>query len=451
MLVPGPPEEGTVIACVRDIAGHLGLDSLPRMTMDAVMEGAAAKGIQRLILLVDEADQYVLLGKAGEFARAWFNRLEALRKAWIDRVSVVIAGGLGILHIGHVLGSGLLSRAETCVVERFGIPELQELAEPFATHGRRLDDSVIETLQALSGGNPALATYGLEQLWPSDNNPIQDLRTAFGEFMSRHGDFLRAVQDAVSHSRLVAAPGRILDLVRQSAGSVPQQMLREACAVDDPPVDVAQAVQLLQAAGLVDVSGSLYTDPLQIHAVASIVNLPTHRAADANPSDRFDADVAAVLVQLHRVGRDFHGKAGLLEEQVFSSMLAVGLRLLGWSAVDREVVQAAGYPDLRVRLSQGDVHGHVVVETKIWPRNDYKNIQTQIDAYRVSDTIHAVAVMLGTRDVAGWVEDYEHECLGGCTVLQRSHPLDLVARWRIESRSDGPQTMHFLVQIPKRT
>lgn len=85
----------------------------------------------------------------------------------------------------------------------------------------------LETLEALSGGNPALATYGLEQLWESDGQPIQVLRTAFGEFTSRHGDFLRAVHDAVSHRGLVAAPGRILEIVRQRAGSVPQQVLRE--------------------------------------------------------------------------------------------------------------------------------------------------------------------------------------------------------------------------------
>jgi hypothetical protein len=300
VLVPGPPDEGTLVACVRDIATRLGIDSLPRTTMDAVMEAAATKRIERLILLVDEADQYVLLGSPGEFARAWFNHLEALRKEWMDRVAVVIAGGLGILHVGHVLGSGFLSRAETCVAERFSLAELRELASPFATRKHDLGDEVIATLEALSGGNPALATYGLERLWESDGDPILVLRTAFGEFPSRHGDFLRAVQDAVSHHGLMAAPGRILEVVRQSAGSIPQQVLREACTVDDPPVDVAQAVQLLQAAGLVGVSGSVHADPLQIHPIASIVNLPTRSAAaGVDPAERLDADIAAVLAQLH--------------------------------------------------------------------------------------------------------------------------------------------------------
>jgi hypothetical protein len=453
VIVPGPPDEGTLVACVQDIAVRLGLGELVRTTMDAVMEAAAARGIERIILLVDEADQYVLLGPTGELARAWFNRLEALRKGWMDRVSVVIAGGLGILHLGHVLGSGLVSRAETCVAERFGLAELRHLAEPFAARNRPLGDDALATLEALSGGNPALTTYGLEQLWESDGEPIQVLRTAFGEFGSRHGDFLRAVQDAVSHRGLVAAPGKILEVVRQSAGSVPQQVLREACTEDDPPVDVVQAVQLLQAAGLVGVSGSVHADPVQIHSITSIVNLPTRPAADVDPVDRLDADVAAVLAQLHRFGRDFHGKKDLLEEQVFSSLLAVGLILLGWSAVEREAVQAAGYPDLRVRLALDGMNGHVLIETKIWPRNDYKDIQSQLDAYRVSDTVHAVAVMLGARGVDGWVDEYERECLAGCTVSGRSTPPDLVGRWRVETSNpaNGPQqTTHFVVQIPKR-
>ena len=454
VIVPGPPEEGTLVACVQDIAVRLGLDPLARTTMDAVMEAAAARGIERLILLVDEADQYVLLGPSGELAKKWFNRLEALRKGWIDQVSIVIAGGLGILHIGHVLGSGLLSRAEMCVAERFGLADLRHLAEPFAAHGRELGDNALETLEALSGGNPALATYGLERLWESSAEPLHVLRTVFSEFPSRHGDFLRAVNDAVSHRGLLTAPGRILEIVRQSAGSVPQQALRVACAEDDPPVDVVQAVQLLRAAGLVGVSGSVHADPLEIHPIATIVNLPTRPATDADPVDRIDADIAAVLARMHRFGRDFHGKKDLLEEQVFSSLLGVGLSGLDWSVVEREPVQAAGYPDLRVLLTKDGRSGHVLIEMKIWTHTGYRDVQAQLDEYRVSDTVHAVAVMIGKRGVAGWTDDYERECLAGRTFSRRPTPPDLVGCWRVETPStvDGPQqTTHFLVQIPKRT
>ena len=226
-------------------------------------------------------------------------------------------------------------------------------------------------------------------------------------------------------------------------------MLREACEEDESPIDVAQAVQLLQAAGLVGVSGSVHADPLQIHPIASIINLPARRATDADPADRLDADIAIVLAQLHRFGRDFHGSSALLEEQVFSSLLAVALTSLGWPAIVRETVQAAGYLDLRVQMTK-DGHEHAVIEVKIWPRNDYKDIQTQLDAYRVSATHHAVAVTLGERSSIGWADEYERKCLTGGVIVRRSTPPDLVGCWRVET-ANQQQTTHFLVQVPKRT
>lgn len=232
VIVPGPPDEATLVACVEDLATRLGLAPLARTAMDALMEAATAQGIERIVLLVDEADQYVLLGPAGDLAKAWFNRLEALRKAWMDRVSIVVAGGLGLLHLGHVLGSGLVSRAETCVAEPFGLAELRQLAEPFAARGQPLGDDALAVLEALSGGNPALATYGLEQLWEAPGEPITALQTVFGEFPSHHGDFLRAMHDAVSHRGLVKAPGQILQIVRQRAGSVTRS---PSCSAIAPP------------------------------------------------------------------------------------------------------------------------------------------------------------------------------------------------------------------------
>lgn len=456
IIVPGPPDEATLVACVEDIAARLGLTPLARTAMSALMDAATAQGIERIVLLVDEADQYVLLGTSGDLARSWFNRLESLRKGWTDRVSIVVAGGLGLLHLGHVLGSGLVSRAETCVAEPFGLAELRQLAEPFATHGRPLGDDVLAVLEALSGGNPALATYGLERLWEVHGEPVTALQTVFGEFPLSHGDFLRAINDGVSHRGLVKAPGKILQMVRQRAGSVPQQLLRETCTNDDPPVDVVQAVQLLRAAGLVGVSGSVHADPLQIRPIASIVNLPTQRASGVQLPERINDDVARVLGQMHRFGRDFHGKRTLLEEQVFSSLLAVGLSLLGWNAIDREAVQAAGYTDVRVRVSQPGAQGNVVIEIKLWPRNDYGDIQAQLDAYRVSDTVHAIAVMLGDRtSTDGWAEEYERQCLAGATFERQPTPPDLVGYWRVYKPSPTTggtlQTTHFLVQIPKRS
>jgi hypothetical protein len=458
VFVDDPPGEATIPASIRDIAERLGLDMPPRSTMNSVMEAAEKRGAQRLVLLIDEADQYVLLDpaeRAGHFARAWFNHIEGFRKAWTGRVGVVVAGGLGLLHVAHVLGSGPLSRAETCVMEPFGEAELRHLAAPFEGSGGGLGEDVLAALGALSGGNAALATFGLERLWGSDGAPIRVLRNEFSRFAAIHGDFLRAVYDGVSHRGLVTSPGRILSLVKESSGSVPQQTLRDLCGHDKAPVDVAQAVQLLQAAGLVRVSGSVHADPLNIYPVASIVNLPTDAAAGVDPVDRLNKDIARVLGQMHRFGRDFHDKEGLLEEHVFSSVLAVSLALLGWHDVARETVQAAGYLDLQIgRLSQGEARGHAVVEVKIWPHGGYKSVQQQVDEYRVSDTLHAVVIMFGVRKTAGWVEDYERTCLDGCLFERQPPPPDVVGHWYVETADpsgNARRTDHFLVQVPKRS
>jgi len=100
------------------------------------------------------------------------------------------------------------------------------------------------------------------------------------------------------------------------------------------------------------------------------------------------------------------------------------------------------------------VNGHAVIEMKIWTHNDYTDIQSQLEAYRVSDTVHTIAVMLGIRKIDGWADDYERKCLARCTIVRRSTPPDLVGCWRVETSSPGSglqRTTHFLVQVPKRT
>lgn len=453
VLVPGPPAEATMPALVHDLAARLQIEPLPRPSMDLVMEALDKEGVNRLIVLLDEIDQYVLADGHGNLARLWLNYLETMRKQWTDRFSVAVAGGLGLLHVSHVLGSGLVSRAESCIARPFDLDELRELAAPLAQSGVTVDEPALLTLAALSGGNPALATYGLAAIWEAGNATIALLQGTFAGFLSRHRDFVRAVEDGVSHRGLVGAPGRVLALVRQRAGSLSQAELRAACAGDEPPVDVPQALQLLEAAGLVLVHGLTIDDPVQASPVVSVLNLPSLGATKlTDPVEMLLDAIAAILAAMHRFGRDFHGKGGLLEEQVFSSILAVGLEVLGWQDVHREPVQAAGYTDLRARLSRTGVDGHIVVESKIWPR-DCQHIQQQIDDYRLSNTLHGVAVVIGDRKIPGWVKDYEQKCLGGLAFERMPKPADVVARWRVD-QSDATghltRTDHFLVEIPKR-
>ncbi len=456
VLIGSPPEEATVAGAVRDLAARLGIRDLSLPRMDDLLDRVLQGEVTRLVVLFDEADQYVAFGGAGDaFARAWFNKLEATRKARDPNFAVAFAGGLGLFYLEHELGSGIVGRAEDCSLDPFGPEEIAALASPFEQDGRPLDDTCLSVLRALSGGIPALVTYGLEQLWNAENPTASALEPVFGTFREQYASFIQAIYNSISRQGQIDAPRRVLGVVRQQAGAVALQRLREACFAEGEreTIDPKQALKLLRAAGLIRIEGSTLADPVVAWPIASILNLPETPAASGDPLDRLVQDVSAVLSNLRRFGRDFHREGALLHEEVFSSLIAVGLRLLGWVDTEREPVQSAGYPDIKVRLTQPGLAGHTLIETKIWPRNDYKDIQKQVEDYRVADSRHGVAVMLGVRGAAGWPEDYEKSCFAGRDFKRLPTPPDLVGRWQVlTTDSDGQAwiTDHLLVQIPKR-
>ena len=181
--VPSPPEGASLVGFVQDLASRLRIE-VARPSLDALMEAAEAEGIDQVVVLLDEIDQYVQLD--GDLARSWLNKLEAMRKEQSDRLGVLVAGGLGVLHLGHVLGSGLLSRAETAIARPFDLDELGSLGEPLGAQGRAVDPASLQTLAVLSGGNPALATFGLGEVWASADAPRLVLERAFAEFPRRY-------------------------------------------------------------------------------------------------------------------------------------------------------------------------------------------------------------------------------------------------------------------------
>ncbi|KYF76435.1 hypothetical protein BE11_11690 [Sorangium cellulosum] len=458
VLVPDPPEEPTVAGAVHDLAARLGIRDLSPPRMDDLLEHVLQGDVTRLVVLFDEADQYVTAGagERGAFARSWFNKLETTRKEHDARFDLVFAGGIGLFYLSTELGSGLVSRAESYVLDPFGPAEIAELARPFQDDGRPLSDVHMETLRLLSGGSPVLVTYGLEHLWGTSNASVLELETIFGVFREKYDGFIRSVHASVSHYGRLDAPFRVLKVVREHAGSVPMQRLRDACALqagEHIPMDPEEALTLLRAAGLVRVEGSMLADPVIAWPIASILNLPEIPAGSGDPIERLVQDVCAVLANLRRFGRDFHGEGGLLQEQVFSSLIAVGLRLLGWET-DREAIQVAGFTDVKVRLTRPGLDGHALIEIKIWRGAAYnQGIQKQIDDYRLSDSRHGIAVTLGVRDVSGWPEEYERTCLAGRSVERVPTPPDLVGRWRVQQTDpDGEawHTDHLVVQLPKR-
>lgn len=417
-----------------------------RDVIDVVLQS----GFDRFILLVDEVDQYIALDN-GALARQWTDHLETYRRNdFAEQFSVVIAGGIGLLHLAHVLGSGLLARAESVTLSPFDRAQIQTLMMPLEQRGVLVTDTVVDLLLTLSGGNPALATYGCGRVWDDPSEPELTIEEAYADFRARHDDFIRGVGASVSQRGSFVSPARVLEYVRNHAGDVPQKVLRELCADDAPHVDVSLVLRLLSATGLIRVNGLDTEDPVDVYPVSSILNIVTYEhSTSLTPVERLLNVLSNILQGMHRVGRDLHNKEGLLHEDVYNSLLAVALRTHGWS-LSREPVQAGGYPDLVVYLAESS---HVVIESKLWPNKKKRAVQEQVDDYRLSDTRHSIVIVFGDRATKGWREEYQEEILASRQWVALETPPDLVGRWRVEQHVDDQVRMtdHFLVQLPKRS
>lgn len=453
-----PPLEPSEAAALADLADRLGLSEDPPRSLEALLARVCPDDDSRLVLLLDEADQYVQFADRdhvnASFVRAWTNRLEAQRKESNGRLGIVIAGGLGLLFLAHELGSALVGRAEQVILHPFTRAEMEELASPFTWRGNPLDDATLDTFYVLTGGHPALLTFGFEHLWDEPAPSPRAAERIFGDFRDRHGDFLRQVQAAISRRGMIEAPLHALRLVHQYAGAVPMARLRDACATDPPAhiIDPDQALRLLEAAGLIRVEGTPLADPVAAWPVASILNLPERPAETGSVVERAAADVAAVLACLHRFGLDFYRDDKLLHEEVFSSVLATGLRLVGWQHVERESLQKGGFADVKVLVERPSLQGHVLVEVKKWSNDDAPDVQKQVYDYRTAETLGAVVVMIAASSDAVKPDAYEKRCLAGVTFERLPEPSDLRASWRVAppGQSGTFQTVHLLVEMPRR-
>jgi hypothetical protein len=448
LRIEQPPIDATTVGrYVADVARRLRVSNVT--SMNEVIEQL---GADLLVLLLDEFDQYLAVD-GGRVARDWLNHLEGVRRDTAGRLAVVVAGGIGLLHLGHVLGSGLVSRAETVLAQPFSGDEVAALARSLRDR-RRFDDEALQLLLAASGGNPALVTYGLQRLWDSDieADASRIIEGVFGEFVDRHAAFVRSVEDAVSRQGSVTAPARVLEVIRSHADGVPRAALQAACGGEQPRIDVAQAVEILRAAGLVRLHGSLASETVDVVAIGSVITLTGSSSGPGSGDVVADliADVVAVLGELHRYSLDFRARGeGVVEEKVFSGVLAIALAMRGWRC-SRELRQAAGELDLRVDLRSSDPAAHVVIETKIWPRNDYRGVQAQIESYAVDETRHLVVVMVrdGRREEEDWVLEYQDHCLAGRTYETLARPTNLVGHWR--TQGTRPVTDHLLLRIAQR-
>ena len=116
-------------------------------------------------------------------------------------------------------------------------------------------------------------------------------------------------------------------------------------------LDTSDALDILQAAGLVRVIGSWRVDPVDVRPVSSLLSLPRRAAEAPDLVAQLRRDLTDLLERMHataadffRPGTDGKGKR-LVPEAVFAAYLGLGFSLLGWQ-VEREAQHGAGRTDV---------------------------------------------------------------------------------------------------------
>ncbi|MCP4660642.1 MAG: hypothetical protein GY856_35020 [bacterium] len=481
VVVPAPPPELTVRACLDKLADALGV---PAGAIDSrkILDSYFARGDapKRLVLLFDEFDRYA--EKADHRAtnppgRGFFNDLEATRRD-LRPLGVLATGSIGVYVVRDILGSSFLARALHVTLSSFERLEVSRLARPFAERGKTLPEEVLDALQLATGGIPALVTFGLEQLWELSRRPVErDIADIFAEFREEHGEYLRDLLRSVSDPQLSEAPRRVWELIRSRPGPLSRAVLEEA--VDggngNPPLvplrgnppfvplrgnldlDLVDALRLLQATGLVRFASSFYADPVTAHPVAGLLNLPTSSPPGERLREELVRDLGRLLAKLHGSSADFFrptdGKR-LVPEAVFAAYLALGFEFLGWQT-EREAQNAAGRTDLKLRRNGSPKL--VVIEVKIWGRNDYREAQQQIESYWTAEVAAGAVVQLTDAEIPDWPESYRRECLESCvTSVETQSLVDSPIRARLACVSETADGLtahvdHLLLRLPRRS
>lgn len=463
--LPGPPTVRTLDACLAAIADALGVPFVAGTTATALVRDHLAHGDDRraVCLLYDEVDQYATLVEGEPLSRLLFNHLEVARKELEGQLGVMAAGGLGLFHLRSVDASPFISRAVRLRLRPFDDAQLAVLAAPLHARHATPHGEFMAVLAALSGGNPALATWGLQRVWSSPEATPETLVEAFDRFAEEQRDFVWAFHKGVFNEALSEAPRLTLDLVRRSDGLVPLRDLWAACAEGArdggiAPLDPHDAVDVLECAGLIRREGSLRTDPVRLRAVATMLSLSALPSRASTLREQLIADLARVLADLHAMAVDFFrssqkGQKELVPEAVFCAFIALGLRLLGWTQVEREAALVAGRTDVKGR--HGSFPGEVaVVEVKIWTRNDYDAVHDQVASYWSAEVSAAAVVMLSDAKIDAWPEDYRTKCLSAVGVLVEPRPGAAPLRAVLTARSSTPDGVaicveHHLLRLPR--
>ena len=463
ILVQAPPAPLTVETCLQALAQKLGVEVRNPLGTYEIVEAYFSRGEAPpyLVLLYDEVDRYG--GQSSDDShpgRDYFNNLESMLRD-TPEIGALAAGSLGVFGLRDSMGSSFLARATRLRLAPFTAEELHRLAAPFAQRGQPLSEETLDAVMLATGGNPALVTYGLQSLWSLPTPTLNDVTKTFHHFKSSQVEFLRDFQLSFSDPHLSEAPKHVWDLVQSSEGPISHEDLQKASVSPNGilRLNFVDVLDLLEATGLVHIEGSSAADPVTIRPITSVLTLPRIPSPVRGLRNRLRHDLESLLGRLHTSSADFFrpGKEGegkrLVPESVFAAFLALGLELLGWRA-EREAQHGAGRTDLKLRWNGSEKIA--VVEVKIWGRNDYQDVQRQIESYWSTGVAAGAVVMLSDAVVSTWPEEYRRKCLdhSGLDVQTKSSETSAVAAWFscTSATVDGmlAQVEHLLLRVPRR-
>jgi hypothetical protein len=469
VLIEAPPAALTVDACLGFLAAELGVEANPfssRPILDDFFARPDAPA--RLVLLFDEFDRYAEKGgpSAQPPGRGFFNDLEASRRS-LPRLGVLAVGSIGVFVFRDVLGSSFLSRAIHLRLRPLTRADADALAGPFAERGTPLSEDVLDALFLASGGIPAILTFGLQELWSFDRDvTAHDVTAVYKSFEEEHEEYLNDLLAALTTPRLSDAPLGVWKRIQKGPGRIPRSELEAALGQPSGVLrlKVSDALRLLEAVGVVRLESSpVHDNPVQVHPIASLLNLPRGSAESGDLSTAFQRDLLTLLGKLHRSSADFFRPASrqdtavegkrLVPESVFAAHLGLGFELLGWHS-EREAQRGAGRTDLLLRRNgRKEV---VVLEVKIWGRNDYRDAHRQVESYWTEDVVAGAVVQLTDAEIPDWDQRYRRDCLEPLHLAVEETPVGespVRARFRCtSSTADGLVAVvdHFLLRLPRR-
>ncbi len=462
VLLEAPPASLTVEACLGYLAAELGVEADPFSSRRSFDEFFARDAPERLVVLFDEFDRYAEKGPSAQPpGRGFFNDLEATRRS-LPQIGLLAVGSIGVFIFRDVLGSSFLSRALHLRLRPLARADAGALVGPFTERGQPIPEDVLDALFLASGGIPAILTFGLQQLWRIDREvTTDDVIAAYRVFEEEHEEYLSDLLSAITNPSFSDAPLRVWQRIQEHPGRIARRELE--AALGEPSgvlrLKLSDALHLLEAVGVVRLqSSAVRDDPITAYPIAGLLNLPGTSPSDDNVGAHFLRDLETLLVKMHRSSADFFRPTGdgkrLVPESVFAAHLTLGFDLLGWRA-ERETQRGAGRTDLLLRRNGGDEV--VVLEVKIWGRNDFRDGQRQVESYWTKDVTAGAVVQLTDAEVTDWPARYRHQCLEPLAAdVEEISTEDTPIRARFRSRSstaDGldAEIDHFLLRLARRS